>query len=278
MNRTKIFEIRFIRLVLATAFLTTAGIAKGENQIDVILDQSYSLAPNVVRQTELWKTPKGRMLLVTEYYCPEHSNYGGLRYLFIRPPAQDWSELEKFPPNSSMAQVRDSACELLSEGEFELKSAVDYSDLGYRLREHNRLGEAIDVFRKAIEIYPHEAYLYHNLGNVLRADLQLKEAILVYRQGIELTSDSTFLSALYTGLGNALDDSGRFEEAITAFRRAIAIKSDNALPHFDLAVALYRQGQFEEAIQECRSAIQLDSNFIAPQELLAEIQRQQSSR
>ena len=278
MNHPQIYKIQLISLVLATAFLTTPGIAKEKDRVSVIQDQSYSLTPNVVRQTELWELPKGRMLLVTEYYCPGHSNYGEARFRLIRPPSEDWSDFEKPHPDSPMGQLRDAACQLLSEGEFDLESAKDYSSLGYRLREHNRLEEAVDVFRKAIELYPNEAYLYNNLGNVLRAHLQFEEAVVVYRQGIELTSDPTILSTIYNGLGNALDDSGNFEEAVDAYRQAIEIEPDNAVPHFDLALALSRQGQFDEAIQECRLAIQLESNYAAAKKLLREIEQKQFSQ
>ena len=132
MNHPQIYKIQLISLVLATAFLTTPGIAKEKTRINVIQDQSYSLTPNVVRQTELWETTKGQMLLVTEYYCPGHSNYGEVRHMYIRPPSEDWSDFGKPHPDSQMGQLRDSACQLLSEGEFELENVQDYLSLGYR--------------------------------------------------------------------------------------------------------------------------------------------------
>lgn len=67
MNSPRIFnKIRLIGLVLTTAFLTNAEIAKGQDKVNIILAQSYSLAPNIVRQTEVWETQKGRMLIVIE--------------------------------------------------------------------------------------------------------------------------------------------------------------------------------------------------------------------
>ncbi len=276
MNYPQIFKIQLISLVLATTFITNTEMAKGENKVDIILDQSYNLAPNVVRQTELWETKKGRMLIVIEHYCPGHSNYGESRYMLLRPPSLDWSELKKILPKSQMGQSRDAACQLLSEGELELESVEGYSTLAYRLRRYERLQESTDVLRKAIELYPKDASLYNNLGSVLRARLQFEEAVIIYRQGIELTSEPSVLSTMYTGLGNALDDSGSFEEAIDAYRTAIKIESDNANPHFDLAIALYRAGQFDEAIQECQLAIQLDPNYDAPKELLKELEQKPS--
>ncbi len=278
MNHPQIYKIRLISLVLAAALLTTPGIAEEKRRTNIILDQSYSLAPNAIRQTELWETPKGQILIVTEYYCPGHSSYGEARFRLLIPRSEDWRDFEKLHPDSSVAQVRDAACQLLSEGEFELENAEDYSSLGYRLREYNRLGEAVDVFKKAIELYPNEAFLYNNLGNVLRALLQFEEAVVVYRQGIELTSEPTILATIYNGLGNALDDSGNFEEAVEAFRQALEIEPDNAVTHFDLALALYRQEQFDEALQECQLAIQLEPNYVAAKELLKEIEQNQSSQ
>ncbi len=276
MNHPQIYKIRLISLVLATAFLTAPGIAKAIDKVNVILDRSYSLAPNVVRQTELWETPEGKMLLVTEYYCYGHLNYGEARFRLIRPPSEDWIDFKNPHPDSPVVQLRDAACKRLAEGEFDLESAEDYSSLGYRLRKFNRLEEAVDVFKKAIELYPDEAYLYNNLGNLLRARLQFDEAVVVYRQGIDLASEPAILSSMYNGLGNALDDSGKFDEAVDSFRQAIEFEPDNALPHFDLALALYGQEQFDEAIQECRLAVQLDPNYAAAKELLREIEQKQS--
>ena len=205
MNYPLIFnKIRLIGLVLTTTFLTNAEIVKGQDKVNIILDQSYSLAPNVVRQTEVWETQKGQMLIVIEHYCSGHSNYGESRYLLLRPPSEDWSNLKKIYPKSQMYQSRDAACQFLSGGEFELGSAEDYSNLAYTLRRYGRLQESSDILRKAMELYPNNAQLYHNLGSVLWARQQFEEAVIVYRQGIELTSEPTVLSSMYTGLGNRL--------------------------------------------------------------------------
>ena len=63
MNHPQIYKIRLISLVLAAALLTTPGIAEEKRRTNIILDQSYSLAPNAIRQTELWETPKGQTIM-----------------------------------------------------------------------------------------------------------------------------------------------------------------------------------------------------------------------
>jgi tetratricopeptide (TPR) repeat protein len=63
--------------------------------------------------------------------------------------------------------------------------------------------------------------LFNNLGNVAKALNRLTEAEQYYRQAIELRPD---YAELYVNLGHLLKDSAKFSEAEIAYRNVLKIK------------------------------------------------------
>lgn len=110
-----------------------------------------------------------------------------------------------------------------------------------RARPHNCLGliaegsEAIDHFKKAIELEPEQAALpWHNLGRAYSA-------------------------------------SGRHDDAENAFRKALELRPKYSHAHHELANLLKRQQRYEEAESEYELAIASDSNYIDPMVNLAQL-------
>jgi superkiller protein 3 len=76
---------------------------------------------------------------------------------------------------------------------------------------------------------------HYNLGVALKAKGQLEEAIEAYRKAIQL--DPNYANA-YSNLGSALYDKGQLEEAIEAYRKAIQLDPNYADAYGNLALAL----------------------------------------
>ncbi|MBP0026816.1 tetratricopeptide repeat protein [Roseofilum sp. Guam] len=137
-------------------------------------------------------------------------------------------------------------------------NAPAYLGLGNRLRDQNKLEEAIAAYEKAIEVDPNYAFAYVGLGNALRSDDQLEAAKTQYEQAIELNPN---LPGVYWNLGNVLTELGNLEPAIAQFRIALKLKPDSVPVYNDLGDVLLQLGNVEEAIAIYNEAINLGSRY-----------------
>ena len=80
---------------------------------------------------------------------------------------------------------------------------------------------------------------------------RLDEAIEMYKKALEL--DPKYQDALH-GLGMALHNRGRLDEAIETARLLVAIDPDDILAHTSLSMFYQAQGKIEEAEKEGNTA------------------------
>ena len=78
-------------------------------------------------------------------------------------------------------------------------------------------------------------------------DEKLDEAIQSYKNALEI--DPNYQDALH-GLGMALFNGGRVDEAIVAAKKLIEIDQDDILAHTSLSMFYQAQGKIEEAEKE----------------------------
>jgi len=78
-------------------------------------------------------------------------------------------------------------------------------------------------------------------------DDKLDEAIESYKKALEI--DPSYQDALH-GLGMALFNRGRVEEAIATAKRLIELDQDDILAHTSLSMFYQSQGRIEEAEKE----------------------------
>jgi tetratricopeptide (TPR) repeat protein len=130
-------------------------------------------------------------------------------------------------------------------------------DLGVALADKGRFEEAIENYRKAIQINPNNPEAPNNLGIALAAQGRFDEAIKNYYKAIQLNPNS--FKAL-SNLGIALAAKGRFDEAIENYRQAIQLNPNSFEAPNNLGLALAAKGRFDEAIENYRQAIQLNPN------------------
>jgi tetratricopeptide (TPR) repeat protein len=78
-------------------------------------------------------------------------------------------------------------------------------------------------------------------------DKKLDEAVEHYKKALEL--DPNYQDALH-GLGMALFNGGRIDEAITTAKKLIEIDQDDILAHTSLSMFYQAQGRIEDAEKE----------------------------
>ena len=99
---------------------------------------------------------------------------------------------------------------------------------------------------------------HFNLGRCLVRQERLNEAIDAFRRMIELSQDNRDLVDAYNELGIVLQRQEKWTESEEAYRRAIAIDGNVAKSHHNLGSCLFRQERLEEALGEFQRARDLD--------------------
>jgi tetratricopeptide (TPR) repeat protein len=103
-----------------------------------------------------------------------------------------------------------------------------------------KVDEAIEYYKKAIDIDPRFALAYNNLGLALYSEGKVDEAIECYKNAIALDEK---LATAHHNLGQAWEDKGKVDEAIECYKNAIALDEKLAHAHGALGRALMLQGE-----------------------------------
>jgi tetratricopeptide (TPR) repeat protein len=151
--------------------------------------------------------------------------------------------------------------------------AVSEDAFGTALTADGRLDEALERYRRAVELDPTRASAHNNLGVALRQQGAVEEAIEHYREAVRLEPSAP---SRYN-LANALVPLGSLDEAAALYRAAIAERPDMIRALTNLGLVLQRQGNLAAAEQQLRQALE-----VAPRDLrallsLGRLRRQQGN-
>jgi len=130
-----------------------------------------------------------------------------------------------------------------------------HSNLGIAFLGKDDLDEAIDHFRKALEIKPIHAGVHTNLGIALRRKGMLEEALEHSIRSVQINPE---VAEAHNNLGISLFQKERVEEALQEFRKALELKPDYTTCYYNLGVVLESQNRIEEAAESFRQVLRLD--------------------
>jgi tetratricopeptide (TPR) repeat protein len=143
--------------------------------------------------------------------------------------------------------VRDAA--RAARGAGEAVAAADWYELGCDL-EMSEPDEAMDAYRRALELEPRHPDAHVNLGRLLHEAGELRGAEVHYR--LALASRPEDPTAAYN-LGVCLQDRGHRDAAIEAYALALRRDPENADAHFNLAQLQEEAGHPEEALRHLQA-------------------------
>jgi tetratricopeptide (TPR) repeat protein len=126
--------------------------------------------------------------------------------------------------------------------------------MGYAFQREGKLDEAVNYYRRAVQLAPSSADALNNLGLALKLRGNLSEAVNHYRKALEGAPQN---ADIHYNLGNALQSLGKLDEAISHYQQALKIKPEHAYTHFNLANALSEQGKFDEAIDHYHQILKI---------------------
>jgi tetratricopeptide (TPR) repeat protein len=138
-----------------------------------------------------------------------------------------------------------------------LDTVIAYEVRGTRALDDRRWAEAIDQFRRGLQVAPRDATLHQNLGSAL------------FLAGDEAAAEAEFTEALrlspadaraHFSMGIIHERRGQDREAIARFADAIRFFPDLVDARFSLADALRRTGRVEEALAHYRTIVEADSS------------------
>ncbi|MGE5303905.1 MAG: tetratricopeptide repeat protein, partial [Alphaproteobacteria bacterium] len=139
--------------------------------------------------------------------------------------------------------------------EIDPEHADSHYNLGKLLLRRGDFGESAEHFRRVLKLNPKDAGAFNGLGLISANKGQLDEAIGYFRRALELNPSD---GGTHNNLAIALAAHGNTEEAILHFRRALEANPSDAATHSNLARALLQKGDTEGAVQHLRRALEIN--------------------
>lgn|SRR3989339_599302 len=165
-------------------------------------------------------------------------------------------KLKNYPEAEKSAQVAlrydpDKECKRIS------LSIAAMENLGVALTKQGRFEEAEACFRQNLGLV---TLTYFNLGMMFYWMKRYDDALENFRRALELKPESAEYHNL---LGDTYDELGQFDEAEKYLRSAIKMDKNYALGHHDLGVFLSRRrGLKEEALAAFDQALKIDPDML----------------
>jgi tetratricopeptide (TPR) repeat protein len=173
---------------------------------------------------------------------------------------------------------RDAIAPLSHAARLMPQNPLIHINLGNALARVGQQAEAVERYRRALNLDSGRLDALVNLGHCLFALNKYDEAIASYRQGLRLKPGDAeierHLAAAHLGSGNALAAQGHLETALTHYQSSVQIAPTYAAAYANLGTALRRSGRHSEARQACLKAVELDPQLVSTHLALADMDAQ----
>ena len=149
----------------------------------------------------------------------------------------------------------DAAAAYLEVLEFEPNNVWVHTYLGHvlvELGDIDRLDEAAEHCRRALELSPGLGQAHNNLGNVYKVMGRFDDALSSYRRAIGVNPS---LAIPWNNIGRVEQQLGRFEAAGAAYEQALKLEPGAARIHANLASLLSEQDRHALAVERYRLAL-----------------------
>jgi tetratricopeptide (TPR) repeat protein len=152
------------------------------------------------------------------------------------------------------------------------QDSAGYYALGVALYKNDHDREAVEAFKKSVELDPQNADAYRRLGLAYLATGQRKEAEESYKKAIELfekrvREDAKDADALYN-LADSYGKVSEYDKAAEAYRRAIKLKEPDGSTYYDIGLVYNKLARYDDAAKAFAKAVELDPNDYQSQEAL----------
>jgi tetratricopeptide (TPR) repeat protein len=135
------------------------------------------------------------------------------------------------------------------------RSAKTYYNIGGLYKLDGKLNDAINEYKKALDVNPCYVEAINNLGNVYRIEGKLNDAVNEYNKAIAI--DPRYIEAI-NNLGNTYAEMGNDDKAIEEFKKSIDVQP-NYIAFNSLGLSYYAKKQWDIAIEQYKKAIEINS-------------------
>src|SRR3989338_5198705 len=140
------------------------------------------------------------------------------------------------------------------------KIALDFFKKAYDLQMAGELDEAIEQYKRSIEIFPRgEAHTF--LGWTYSFQGHYEEAIAECKEAIQVDPD---FGNPYNDIGAYLIERERLDEAIPWLRKAMIAKRYDSYcyPHYNLGRVYERKGNWQEALKCYEGSLKANPDYM----------------
>ncbi len=138
------------------------------------------------------------------------------------------------------------------------RSAEEWFEIGLRCDARPETFEqAVDAYRRAIQLAPDWVDAYINLGAVLFQLARLEEAALTFRAALELDARNP---TAHFNLGCVLFELEDLDGAVASLSRAVQLAPGSADTHLNLALAYEKRNELRRARRHWRMYLRYEPN------------------
>jgi protein O-GlcNAc transferase len=138
-------------------------------------------------------------------------------------------------------------------------AAEAHGNRGIALMSLDRLDEAEQALRTAIQLDPRRAEPWYALGNLKTAQNQPEATFQAFLRVLEINPQD---GRAWTNMGNALQLMGKHDDALSAYERAAKLMPDEPVVYYNLGLAFHAQGRIAEALDVTLSALERDPGYV----------------
>ena len=136
------------------------------------------------------------------------------------------------------------------------KNPDAYIQSGCYYRDQGKFSQAIDCFKKAIDLNPGNYRAYIDLGVVYEIQSKFPEAEDLFKKAIKLNPQNN--ASAYCRLGYVYCPQGKFLQSEEAFKKALELSPDNDIICIALANLYQEEEKFSQALSLFKKAAQLN--------------------
>jgi len=138
------------------------------------------------------------------------------------------------------------------------QEAINHFNLGLLYHKSNKLSEALEEYKKALELDPLNVQAHNNLGMVYKELGRLSEAISQYQKAISINPN---YEKAHHNLGMAYYLQGDWEKAVMEFMLAIDCNPKNPETYNNLGLIYRKQKDFYRAQKMFEKGLSIAPNY-----------------